>query len=76
MPGQFEGLRREAAWRTDLTSQADYLRSRGSKVEVITPDVASRAAMGTNAMDFAARIPSARAGYEQGKREAARLTFV
>jgi len=45
-------------------------------VEIITPDDASRAAMGVNQMDPATRIPSARAGFEQGRREAARLTFV
>jgi NTE family protein len=42
---------------------------------VITPDTDSRAAMGTNLMDLATRIPAARAGFAQGKREATRLTF-
>ena len=32
--------------------------------------------MGTNQMDPATRIPSARAGYEQGKREALRIKLV
>jgi NTE family protein len=42
---------------------------------VITPDADSRAAMGTNQMDLANRIPAARAGFAQGKQEATRLTF-
>ena len=74
-PGQFEGLRRDPAWRTDLPSQADDLRGQGSRVEVITPDAGSRAAMGTNMMDPATRIPTARAGFAQGRQEAGRLTF-
>jgi NTE family protein len=74
-PGQFEGLRRAPEWRTDLASQAEDLRRQGSRVEVITPDAESRAAMGTNLMDLATRIPTARAGFAQGRQEAARLTF-
>ena len=42
---------------------------------MITPDTDSRTAMGTNQMDPATRVPSARAGFAQGKREAARVTF-
>jgi NTE family protein len=71
--GQFEGLRRFPG--ADLTSQVEALRKQGSHVEVITPDTDSRAAMGTNQMDPATRIPSARAGFAQGKREAARVTL-
>jgi len=73
-PGQFEGLRRPPEWGIDLESQIERLRANGSQVEVITPDDASRAAMGTNQMDPATRGPAARAGYDQGKREAGRLT--
>ena len=72
--GQFEGLRRAPEWRTDLASQVEDLRKQGSRVEVITPDADSRAAMGTNQMDLATRIPAARAGFAQGKQEATRLT--
>jgi NTE family protein len=75
-PGQFEGLRRSSEWGNDLASQVEALRKQGSRVEVITPDDDSRAAMGVNQMDPATRIPSARAGFAQGKREATRLTFV
>ena len=71
--GQFEGLRRFPG--ADLASQVEGLRQQGSHVEVITPDADSRAAMGTNQMDPATRVPSARAGFAQGKREAARVTF-
>jgi NTE family protein len=70
--GQFEGLRRFPG--ADLASQVEALRKQGSRVEVITPDADSRAAMGTNQMDPATRIPAARAGFAQGKREATRVT--
>ena len=73
--GQFEGLRRDPAWGTDLPSQVETLRQQGSHVEVITPDTDSLAAMGTNQMDPATRVPAARAGYVQGKQEAARVTL-
>ncbi len=74
--GQFEGLRREPTWGTDLASQVKGLRRQGSHVEVITPDADSRAAMGTNQMDLATRIPSARAGFAQGKQEATCMTIL
>jgi NTE family protein len=72
--GQFEGLRKFPG--ADLASQVEALRKQGSRVEVITPDADSRAAMGTNQMDLATRIPAARAGFAQGKQEAARVTFL
>jgi NTE family protein len=74
--GQFEGLRRPPEWGVDLASQVEALRKQGSRVEVITPDADSRAAMGTNQMDPATRIPAARAGFAQGKLEATRVTFL
>jgi NTE family protein len=43
---------------------------------VITPDADSGAAMGTNLMDLATRIPTALAGFTQGKQEATRVTFL
>lgn len=70
--GQFEGLRKFPG--ADLASQVEALRKQGSHVEVITPDADSRAAMGTNQMDLATRIPAARAGFAQGKQEATRVT--
>jgi NTE family protein len=72
--GQFEGLRRFPG--ADLASQVEALRKQGSHVEVITPDADSRAAMGTNQMDLATRIPAARAGFVQGRQEATRVTFL
>jgi NTE family protein len=74
--GQFEGLRRPPEWGVDLASQVEALRKQGSRVEVITPDADSRAAMGTNQMDPATRIPAARAGFAQGKLEATRVRFL
>jgi NTE family protein len=74
--GQFEGLRRDPEWGTDLASEVEALRKQGSHVEVVTPDADSRAAMGTNQMDLATRVPAARAGYAQGKQEATRVTFL
>ena len=74
--GQFEGLRRRPEWGMDLEGQVEALRTQGSRVEVITPDADSRAAMGTNQMDPATRIPAARAGFAQGKQEATRVTFL
>jgi len=71
--GQFEGLRRFPG--ADLASQVEALREQGSHVDVITPDADSRTAMSTNQMDPATRIPAARAGFAQGKQEAARVTF-
>jgi NTE family protein len=71
--GQFEGLRRFPG--ADLTSQVEALGKQGSHVEVITPDADSRAAMGTNQMDPATRVPAARAGFAQGRQEATRMTF-
>jgi NTE family protein len=72
--GQFEGLRRFPG--ADLEGQVEGLRNQGSRVEVITPDADSQAAMGTNQMDLATRIPAARAGFAQGKLEAARVKFL
>jgi NTE family protein len=72
--GQFEGLRRFPG--TDLASHVEALRMQGSHVEVISPDADSRAAMGTNLMDPANRVPAARAGFAQGKQEATRVNFL
>lgn len=72
--GQFEGLRRFPG--ADLASQVEALREQGSRVEVITPDAESRDAMGINQMDPATRVPSARAGFAQGRQEATRVTFL
>ena len=72
--GQFEGVRRFP--ESSLAGEVSVLRSQGSRVEVITPDADSQVAMGTNQMDLATRVPSARAGFAQGRREAGRLGFL
>jgi NTE family protein len=71
-PGQFEGLRRLPG--AGLEDQVEGLRKQGSRVEVITPDAESRAAMGSNQMDLSTRPPSARAGYNQGRALVGQLT--
>jgi NTE family protein len=57
------------AWGTDLATQIEELRARGSKVETIFPDHNAGAifAVGGNVMDPSMRAPAARAGYDQGK---------
>jgi NTE family protein len=72
--GQFEGLRRFPG--ADLESQVETLRKQGSRVVVIVPDPDSRAAMGTNQMDPATRVPAARAGFAQGKQKVDCVTFL
>ncbi len=71
-PGQFEGIRRFPGHGLD--DHVQLLRAQGSRVVVITPDAASLEAMGMNQMDPATRPPSARAGYEQGRREVGLMT--
>jgi NTE family protein len=61
-------------WGTRLAAQVDDLRARGSSVETILPDGGSRAAFGAGMMDPATRAPAARAGYDQGRAVAGRLT--
>src|SRR6202522_370208 len=74
--GQFEGIRRSPEWGTALASQVEAPRKQGTRVEVITPDDDSQAAMGTNQMDPATRIPAARAGFAQDTKEATRVTLL
>jgi NTE family protein len=58
-----------------LTEQVARLRE-SAQVEVITPDEASVAAFGGDAMDPASRTSAARAGYAQGQRVAAAVSTV
>jgi NTE family protein len=58
-----------------LTEQVAHLRE-SAQVEVITPDEASVAAFGGDAMDPASRTAAARAGYAQGQRVAAVVSRV
>jgi NTE family protein len=62
------------AWGTHLASQVEDLRTNGSVVETIFPAHDSEHLFGANAMNPSLRPPAARAGYDQGKDIAARLT--
>jgi len=61
-------------WGQQLATQVDELRASGSTVESILPDDASLEAFGDNMMNPATRPPAARAGFDQGRALAARLT--
>ena len=61
-------------WGMHLAAQVDELRAGGSRVESILPDTHSLNAFGTNLMDPSTRPPAARAGYEQGRALAEKLT--
>jgi NTE family protein len=61
-------------WGTHLAAQVDELRARGSRVETIFPDGNARDLIGVNALDLSTRPPAARAGYDQGRALARRLT--
>ena len=63
-------------WGMQLAAQVDELRAGGSRVETIFPDSNSRDlfAFGANQMDPSTRPPAARAGYDQGRALAGRLT--
>jgi NTE family protein len=61
-------------WGTHLAAQVDELRAGGSRVETILPDTNSLNAFGTDLMDPSTRPPAARAGHEQGRPLAEKLT--
>jgi NTE family protein len=61
-------------WGTHLAAQVDELRAGGSRVETIFPKSNSEHMFGANAMDLSLRPPAARAGYDQGRALAERLT--
>ncbi|MEL4319528.1 patatin-like phospholipase family protein [Leifsonia sp. YIM 134122] len=61
-------------WGMQLSVQVDELREGGSRVETVLPDVDSLAAFGGNLMDPRTRMPAARAGSEQGRALAERLS--
>lgn len=60
-------------WGIDLDTQVEALRSHGSRVEMIRADEAAVSAFGVNPLDPETRAPSAHAGVEQGRAEAARI---
>lgn len=59
--------------RRRFEGELQSLRDGGSQVEVIAADEESAAAFGANLMDATRRQGSALAGFDQGKREAARI---
>jgi NTE family protein len=61
-------------WGMQLAAQVDELRAGGSSVETIFPDRDSEHLFGANAMDPSTRPPAARAGHDQGRALAGRLT--
>jgi NTE family protein len=61
-------------WGTHLTAQVAELRARGSRVETIAPDSDAEHLFGAHAMDLSLRAPAARAGHDQGRALARRLT--
>lgn len=63
-----------ASWGTHLATQLDELRARGSGVETIVPDREAEHLFGANGMDPTLRPPAARAGYDQGRALAERVT--
>ena len=67
----FPALAERAKKRMD--DELAAITSKGGEVEMIMPDDESRAAMGTNLMDFKRRGEIADSGVRQGRLEAARL---
>jgi len=61
-------------WGTQLATQVDELRARGSRVETIFPDSSFEHTFGPNEMDLSLRPPAARAGYDHGGALAEKLT--
>jgi NTE family protein len=61
-------------WGTHLATQVEELRTECSRVETVFPDSNSEHLFGVNAMDLSLRPAAARAGYDQGRALADRLT--
>jgi NTE family protein len=61
-------------WGMQLAAQVDELREGGSRVETISPDGDSEHLFGVNAMDPSLRPAAARAGHDQGRALAGKLT--
>jgi NTE family protein len=76
IPPLGDKTRKPLDWGLHLAAQVDELRARGSRVETILPDDDSQNALGLgmDLMDFSRRLPSAQAGYNQGKAIAGQLT--
>jgi NTE family protein len=67
------GLRPQGGLGSALAGEVALLEAGGAKVCVVEPDAQSRSSMGFNVLDPSVREPAARAGREQGRREAARI---
>ncbi|KAA1400097.1 patatin-like phospholipase family protein [Aeromicrobium ginsengisoli] len=61
-------------WGTHLSAQVEALRSSGSRVETVFPEDDAGHLFGANAMDVSLRPPAARAGHDQGRALAQRLS--
>jgi NTE family protein len=61
-------------WGMQLAAQVAELRAAGSRVETVFPDARSLEAFGVDVMDLSTRPRAARAGHDQGKGLAERLT--
>ncbi|MGY1728561.1 patatin-like phospholipase family protein [Geodermatophilus sp. SYSU D01062] len=66
--------RHPPGWGTHLAAQVEALRAGGSRVETVVPDGDAEHLFGAHAMDPALRPPAARAGHDQGRALAGRLT--
>ncbi|MHB8572357.1 MAG: patatin-like phospholipase family protein [Candidatus Dormibacteria bacterium] len=61
-------------WGMQLAAQVEELRAGGSRVETVFPDGGSEHLFGANAMDLSLRPLAARAGHDQGRALAGRLS--
>jgi len=61
-------------WGLHLASQVEALRAGGSRVETIFPENSADHLFGASAMDVSLRPAAARAGFDQGRVRAERLT--
>lgn len=66
--------RTPAAWKLDLQTQVEELRTHGSRVRTVFPREDAEFMFGANAMDLSLRPPAAQAGFDQGKALAKDLT--
>ncbi|WP_311769365.1 hypothetical protein [Humibacillus xanthopallidus] len=65
--------RMPAGWGMDLATQVDELRTAGSRVQTVFPDVGAGDVFDANALDPSTRPQAARGGYEQGRALAGQL---
>lgn len=63
-------------WGTHLSTQVEALRTSGSTVETVVPEDDAEHLFGANAMDLSLRPAAARAGHDQGRALAERLSVL